>query len=279
MSLRNVTWLDTLKLMVSDQDSNELLPVPSLELHDHKVGYADPGSRQLFILMYKTKRRLDEKSLQTAHTPQGPEQRRLIAEVDELDHQLKAIEIIFWSNLANRFNLWGKQGMAIKDDGLVVWFDEKKSWRTPLEWFCQLERPQNEDTLIDELIELVAQVDPDEPIMLSEINPEDEGVGFANPGSRQIFILSQRLAVESESLKINAKYTADQTLGRHFVAEATKKERISDALSKVFWVELQNQFNLWGKPSVGVRKNWLVTTCDHLAEGGPGDFIRRMLGL
>jgi hypothetical protein len=88
-----------------------------------------------------------------------------------------------------------------------------------------------------------------------------------------MYLLAHRLSIEADQLKISARYESDKKRLFDLLAQGIAKDHSSKILTAAFWINLQHEFQLFGKPSVGIRKEWMVTWSDTHPNNGMPPFF------
>ena len=93
-----------------------------------------------------------------------------------------------------------------------------------------------------------------------EVDPRlDVVVGEASDDLKRIYTLVNKLQEAGARYSIDARFSRDNSLR----ADAKKKmQELKDkieTLMKIFWIVLKDDFDLWDKDIVGIRKGWKVT--------------------
>ena len=100
----------------------------------------------------------------------------------------------------------------------------------------------------------------------------DNHVGYADDYLRRLYTIMMTYQKRSELALLEAKYAKrDRASAIRMVWEFNNK---AEAASKIFWIEVNEKFNLWGKSNVGIRDEWRVVWSE--SEGG--GFLRRLFG-
>ena len=124
-----------------------------------------------------------------------------------------------------------------------------------------------QDTLVD--IDNKAFVAPD-----AEVSMGDNVVGVASEEARKIYTLAMRMRRKALSLtgEIMQKIAEfDERLPEKLVRDLGSRlfqlRAEEQLLMDIFWMSLKDEFNLWKRMSVGIRKGWKVvwndTPCPH----------------
>lgn len=107
----------------------------------------------------------------------------------------------------------------------------------------------------------------------TEVGPTDHVVGEANVEIRKLYGLAMQTSRRSAESIVSAQYDINRETQEHHAAKAVELRKKAELLMEIFWVSIKDQFDLWQKPSVGIRKGWKVVW----SEPGP-DSILDLLG-
>jgi hypothetical protein len=102
---------------------------------------------------------------------------------------------------------------------------------------------------------------------LVEPNPEvdpirDHVVGVASEELQRLYTLANQLEEASEYTKLQAKFGKDDSIKEEAAKKAYELHKKSEVIREIFWLCLNDEFELWDKPSVGVRKGFVVVYSD-----------------
>lgn len=104
-----------------------------------------------------------------------------------------------------------------------------------------------------------------------DVDPKtDIVVGKASDDLKRIYTLTEKLQEAGARYSIDARFSKDN----HLRSDAEKKmhelKRKTETLMDIFWIILKDDFDLWDKDSVGIRKGWKVT---YKKDGSPTTFL------
>jgi len=117
------------------------------------------------------------------------------------------------------------------------------------------------DTFLDLMLRdmEITEVGPDEPFKpMAKLEEGDHEVGEATEAQKKLFIMAQKLAKMALDTKSELYFAPDEG------ARAKLAVRFNEFVSKhnvfmdILWVSVKEEFKLWDKPSIGLRKNWIV---------------------
>ena len=126
------------------------------------------------------------------------------------------------------------------------------------------------DTLRAELDEMVLDnsIEP-----LREVGESDRVVDEADTDLIKLYTLSIRLSEEVVEALKRGYDENDSAVQKRLIDFAQMKARRSDIVKEIFWTSIKDAYDLWDKPSVGIRKGWKITWSD---DEGPAP---QMIGL
>ncbi len=91
----------------------------------------------------------------------------------------------------------------------------------------------------------------------TELKQGDQVVGIAGEQLRRIYtlmLLLQRRALEAD---IEAKFSNDK-IREESELKAMRFAENAEVLTRIMWISVKEEFNLWNKPRVGLRTGWKV---------------------
>lgn len=105
-----------------------------------------------------------------------------------------------------------------------------------------------------------------------KIDPRyDHIVGEMSDDLKRLYTLWMQIDRESERLAHEAKWESDEAKKRQLVTNVYEIYKKAEILQEIFWISLKDDYQLWDKPSVGVRKNYQVVWTE---ERNPFDIFR-----
>ena len=109
-----------------------------------------------------------------------------------------------------------------------------------------------------------------------EIERNDHVVGEMSDDLKKLYTLWNSTMKSAMQLQMERMFgqVKDKDDWKARFDEITDKIEI---LQRLFWFAVKAEHNLWGYPSIGVRKGFTVVWSD-TQESGPSDFLRRLLG-
>jgi len=105
-----------------------------------------------------------------------------------------------------------------------------------------------------------------------DMQPDDNLVDQAGLEIRKLYTLSMLLEKAAAEAQIAARYDPDsqkRSQSEEKIYELTQKAKV---VRDIFWITLRDEYGLWSKDSIGVRKGWQVVWNE---DRGPtlGDFL------
>lgn len=136
---------------------------------------------------------------------------------------------------------------------------------------------------IDTLWEEIEQIGPDDFIQPNtNIDPtKDIVAGPASLKARKLYSLALQYEKKSSERGIESRYEQDNRQKQVLVSLSAEYQAKCDALLKLFWITVDEEYRLWGKRSTGIRTNWTVVYSEHTDEPEKPsfeDFLRGMFG-
>lgn len=115
-------------------------------------------------------------------------------------------------------------------------------------------------TWLDEIRMEIENMDPASIIEPpAEVNREhDHIVCEAEDSLRKLYTLTMQLEKEANMMLVNARFSGNIANMLEAAENAQRLMRKVDALREIFWISLKDSYDLWDKPTVGVRKGWKV---------------------
>ena len=109
-------------------------------------------------------------------------------------------------------------------------------------------------------------IEPDEKID----QRADVVVGEASDDLKRIYTLVNKLQEVGARYAVDARFSKDNRFRLDAEKRAFELKRKVDTLLDIFWITLKDDFDLWDKDSVGIRKGWKVT---YRKDGLPTTFL------
>ena len=104
-----------------------------------------------------------------------------------------------------------------------------------------------------------------------EVDPRsDVVVGEASDDLKRIYTLVNKLQEAAARYSIDARFSKDNRLRSDAEKKTYELKRKIETLMEIFWITLKDDFDLWDKDSVGIRKGWKVT---YRKDGSPTTFL------
>ncbi|MBU2101259.1 hypothetical protein KKH05_00850 [Patescibacteria group bacterium] len=97
----------------------------------------------------------------------------------------------------------------------------------------------------------------------SEVSVDDYEVGQASPELQRLYITALQWLKKSAELALQAQfYRGSDEERMSLVRRALELRSKGEILQNIFWAAVRDEFNLWEKDSIGIRKNWAVVWMD-----------------
>lgn len=112
-----------------------------------------------------------------------------------------------------------------------------------------------------------------------ETGPEsgkDNIVGEMSIDLKRIYTRYRTLRESADRAAIDAKYAKKEEQRKEFLIKALELHEKAEAMESIFWISVKDEFGLWGKESIGVRKGFLVVWSEAEAPKSFIDFLRGM---
>lgn len=104
----------------------------------------------------------------------------------------------------------------------------------------------------DKLMEPPSELDPD----------RDHLVADAEIELRRLYSLAIHWEKTAMEMILAARYMNDDSKRENSARKASQLAEKAQLLMKIFWVSIKDTYELWDKPSVGIRKGWKVVWTD-----------------
>lgn len=90
----------------------------------------------------------------------------------------------------------------------------------------------------------------------------DHVVCDAEEALRKLYSLAMQFEKEATVALINARYSGNVNDIKDAVENGTRLMKKVETLREIFWISLKDNYDLWDKSSVGIRKGWKVVWSD-----------------
>lgn len=107
--------------------------------------------------------------------------------------------------------------------------------------------------------------------------PRDHYVGKATESMKQMYTLYLRKEQAAEEAKLKIRFARGVGEGQSLQSQYAESKAKARVLRLLFWITIQDEFDLWDKQSVGIRSNWDVVWTDPDPDPDIADFFRRFL--
>jgi len=92
----------------------------------------------------------------------------------------------------------------------------------------------------------------------SEVQPKDHVVGEADPDLKRVYGLAMQWEKTAIEMVVAVRYVNNRANQEQTIHKADELKKKSEILMDIFWTSLKDSFDLWQRPSVGIRKGWKV---------------------
>lgn len=114
--------------------------------------------------------------------------------------------------------------------------------------------------------------DPEKEVNLEE----DHVVGEMSEDLKRIYTTWINLQESADRAILEAKYAKGDDQRKELTGRAKELHAKTEALEIIFWISVRDEFELWDKSSIGVRKNFQIVWSD---EGPPKTFLDFLRGM
>lgn len=112
-----------------------------------------------------------------------------------------------------------------------------------------------------------------------EVGPKDHAVGVLSNYLQKLLTLWRLTDRATEQCQIDMKYSTDKDEREKLHAKFHELRDKAEAVSNIFWIAVRDDFDLWGKESVGIRKGFTIVWSDSEPEDNLPPFLRGFLRL
>ena len=112
-----------------------------------------------------------------------------------------------------------------------------------------------------ELQELDKLSEPD-----TQIKPGDHEVGVMSDDLKKLYSLYRSVDRASDQAKLDYRHSLEEERAQ-LVGRAAELDKKAEVLRELFWIGVNDEFNLWSKRATGIRKGWKVVW--YTREEGP----------
>lgn len=107
-----------------------------------------------------------------------------------------------------------------------------------------------------------------------ELREKDHVVGDMSDSLKKLWTLWKQTAYRADELKLQLRYGEQNTS----VGQARELESKAQVIRDIFWIAVNDEFELWGKLRVGVRKGFKVVWNEEEMPQLP-PFLKGIMGL
>lgn len=275
------TWLNLLPLELQDiRDDNFIGPHQTRIRGDYSVGEMRDSHKRIYTLVKNLEREAEQMIIDAKYSMDRDIQERAPGKIAELQYKIQALLKVFWILIREDFKLWDKDDVGVRKGFQVVWTVEDR-FPSPVyslrEWVRRSRQKIKEENgpnwfkNLLEKIEKISEGDCQEPS--EAVKPGDNIAGDMTDGHKKLFTLWCRLQKVAEQSYIDARYLQDDDRKKQADIRAHELLQKADAFREIFWISINDHFEIWEKPSVGVRKGFLVVWSE-MSLGNILDFLR-----
>ena len=116
-------------------------------------------------------------------------------------------------------------------------------------------------------------IEPDDEV---RINDHVVGCADGDVDIKKLYTIAIRLIREAEQAALDARWAKGKTAKEEALKRATELGNKAKIVMGIFWASVHDSFDLWGKPSIGIRENWQVVWTDEDTSLPP--FLKGLLG-
>lgn len=122
---------------------------------------------------------------------------------------------------------------------------------------------------------------PDEEVIApeGEIEQKDHLAGDLNNDTQlqRIYTLGRKLSESGARMLLEAHLARKHDQQEELLIKASELRAKAEIVMSIFWISIKDSFQLWDKPSVGIRQEWQVVWSDQDISIPP--FFRNLLDL
>lgn len=91
-----------------------------------------------------------------------------------------------------------------------------------------------------------------------EIEPDDHAIGEIDDDLKRMYSLAKQWEKKAFESLLAARYASDNSMRASYMYRANELKDKNDLLMKMLWISIRDSFNLWGKPRIDIKKNWIA---------------------
>ncbi|MCL4392308.1 hypothetical protein M1413_03175 [Patescibacteria group bacterium] len=112
---------------------------------------------------------------------------------------------------------------------------------------------------------------------LAEIEDGDHEIGEADMDLKRLYSLAIKWQKSSMELMVAAQYVNNREDQEYKIKKAKELGQKSKLLVEIFWTSIKEMYNVWHKPSIGIRKGWKIVWSEPVEPPIPG-FLKDLFG-
>lgn len=97
----------------------------------------------------------------------------------------------------------------------------------------------------------------------TELSEQDNVVGEIGTDLKKLYSLAIQWDKEAIGALVAARYVGKASQCNNLIKKATELRKKSEILLEIFWVSIKDAFELWDKPTIGIRTGWKVVWSEH----------------
>ena len=113
---------------------------------------------------------------------------------------------------------------------------------------------------------------------LTEIGDGDHEIGEADIDLKRLYSLAMKWQKSSMELMVAARYVNNREDQEYKIKKAKELGQKSELLMEIFWTSIKEMYNVWHKPSIGIRKGWKIVWSEPEEPPIPG-FLKDLFNL
>ena len=92
----------------------------------------------------------------------------------------------------------------------------------------------------------------------NEVEKDEHVVGTADADVQKLYGLAMQWQKTSMETAVAARFINRRKEAEANLETAAILQKKSELVLEIFWLSLKETFDLWGKPSIGIREGWKV---------------------
>ena len=120
-------------------------------------------------------------------------------------------------------------------------------------------------------LEDTKNIEPEDDIKVGETE-----VGCLPNDLKKLYSYKRALGEQGLRLTLEARLCSDKVKQVEMSAQLCRLKMTADIVNNLFWVAVNDEFDLWDKSDIGIRKGWIVVWYEDKPD--VEDLLRRLLG-